>query len=169
VFVVAALAIGLGVGLSLSKSLSTTSSVEDTPAPVPTSAPGPNAPTSAPGPVIEPGNVAQCRQLLYPLSSKALDDPSLPQSQAFNWVTNETAVRSSADIETRYVTVTIYYSWGGEAWANQYNFLSQNNVCMWNDTGDNGILCTDGDITKLSLCKSITMHQIMSLFCSMSS
>lgn len=163
VLVVAALAIGIGVGVSSSKSSSTPSSVLDTPAQEPssgpTSAPGPVEPTSSSGPVVEPGNVTQFRELLYPLSGEALDDPQSPQARAFNWITSETVARSPEDIEARYVSATVYYSLGGEAWVSQYNFLSQNDVCTWNDAGDNGILCTDGDITELNLRKSIVIHQ----------
>jgi hypothetical protein len=53
----------------------------------------------------------------------------------------------------------LYYSLGGTSWAAQYNFLSEDDVCEWNDSQDenggthNGIFCTNGEITELSLCK----------------
>lgn len=181
VLAIAAIAIGLGVGLSSSKARSNPSSAispdaPDTPVIEPTSAPGTNTPGNAPssaptrapaGPIIEPGNVEQFRELLYPLSGQALTDPTSPQSQAFNWAVSDTTVRSPEDIEARYLAATIYYSLGGETWPNQYNFLSQDDVCMWNDVDDNGIICTDGEISELSLGKSIIRHQIMNPFCNM--
>lgn len=121
-------------------------------------------PTSTPtarGP-IEPGNEEQFRSLLVPLSGEdALDDSTSPQSQAFDWVLSDTTQREDEEIETRYVAATLYYSLGGAGWLNQYNFLSQNDVCEWNDSLNadggqlQGIFCTNGEITELRLRKWI--------------
>jgi hypothetical protein len=171
---VIAIGLGLGVGLSSSKSPSDASSgispdATDTPAIEPTSAPGTNTPQSEPpGPTVEPGNVEQFRELLYPLSGESLNDRTSPQFQAFSWAVSDTTVRSPEDIEARYLAATVYYSLGGETWPDQYNFLSLDDVCMWNDVDDKGIICTDGEISELNLGKSIIRHYIVSPFCSMS-
>jgi hypothetical protein len=173
VIIIAAVAIGLGVGLSSSTSPSNASSAispdaTDTPAIEPTSAPDTTTSTSVPtGPVIEPGNVEQFRELLYPLSGELLNDSTSPQSQAFIWAASDTTARSPEDIEARYLVATVYYSLGGETWGNQYNFLSLDDLCMWNDVDNNGIICTDGEISELFLGKSIIRHRIVSPFCRM--
>ena len=109
---------------------------------------------------IEPGNVEQFRVLLLPLSGDdVFDDSTSPQAQAFDWVVSDDSQRSAEEIKMRYVTATLYYSLGGTTWAAQYNFLSEGNVCEWNDSQDDnggthkGIFCTNGEITELSLCK----------------
>jgi hypothetical protein len=124
----------------------------------------PGTPTSTPterGP-IEPGNEEQFRNLLLPLSGEgALDNTTSPQSQAFAWVLSDVTQREDAEIETRYVAATLFYSLGGDAWLDTHNFLSQSDVCEWNDSLNEdggqlqGIFCTNGEITELRLRKSI--------------
>jgi hypothetical protein len=151
-----------------------------TPSDPPVSAPNASPPTAAPDPSgpavaqgtptstptergpIEPGNEAQFRSLLVPLSGEdALDDSTSPQSQAFEWVLSDATQREDEVIETRYVAATLYYSLGGAQWVNQHNFLSQNDVCEWNDSLNEdggkrqGIFCTYGAITELTMRKPI--------------
>jgi hypothetical protein len=48
-------------------------------------------------------------------------------------------------IKTRYVAALIYFAFKGPNWLQQFNFLSADNMCMWNqiDTDDRayGIEC----------------------------
>jgi hypothetical protein len=52
---------------------------------------------------------------------------------------------------------TLYYSTGGENWADQLNFLSEEDECTWNipfvET-TKGIMCDEnGNVAAVSLCK----------------
>jgi hypothetical protein len=106
--------------------------------------------------------------LLYPISGNDLTvgDADSPQVKAFAWVAEDNMVRgddSDEDIILRYVSAVVYYSLSGESWTNQYNFLSHDDLCSWNDgeTGTSGIICSDGQVFELRLGKC-TFNAIVS-------
>ena len=86
-----------------------------------------------------------------------VEDPNSPLVKAFIWTANDKAMRpDDSDDETilRYVSAVTYYSLGGESWTNQNNFLSQEDLCDWNDAQQSGIICENGEeIRELQLCK----------------
>lgn len=99
------------------------------------------------------------RRILVSLSGDSLDDESSPQFKALTWVSNTDPANTSVGItpietiKTRYVAAVIYYALGGESWTNQYNFLSEGDVCTWNQNSA-GISCNSGgSIITLRLCK----------------
>lgn len=113
---------------------------------------------------VPPEEIAYLYDLLYPISGDDLtvEDPDSPQVQAFVWVAEDSMVRgdgSDEDIILRYVSAVVYYSLSGENWTNQYNFLSHDDICSWNDaeTRTSGIICSDGEVFELQLGKCTLM------------
>lgn len=98
-------------------------------------------------------------RLIYPISGDGLlvEDPDSPLVKAFIWTASDKAARpDDSDDETirRYVSAVTYYTLGGESWTNQNNFLSQEDLCEWNDAQQSGIICeADKEIKELQLCK----------------
>ena len=110
------------------------------------------------------GNPTPLKSVLQPLSGDKLNDPSTPQYQAFNWIANDdTANLSPTDtpeetIKNRYVAALLYYAFGGTGWKEQYNFLSEGNICTWNQDGLDGLVygitCDSAEnVEVLRLCK----------------
>jgi hypothetical protein len=101
------------------------------------------------------------RSVLVPVSGERLDDPNSPQYQALNWIANEdpanvvVGLNATETIKQRYVAAVLYFALGGEGWANQYNFLTEDDICLWNQNDVSGIICssTPGGVQMLLLCK----------------
>ena len=144
--IVLALAIGLGVGLSGSSS-------SDSTTPVPVEMP------------LEPGSLEWYRDQLYPVSGEKLDDPESNQNKALRWVAMADDLMSTKEIEMRYVAAVLYFSLNGERWDNQYNFLSEDDVCKWHNE-ESGIFCVNGAFSELFLRTSI-MSKYFSSFSSL--
>ena len=85
-----------------------------------------------------------------PQSSGSLSNSAAPQFRALEWiVTTDMNVAGLSDDELlqRWMAVTLYYSFGGETWANSNFWLSNFNECGWN-----GITCdVNGGITGIAL------------------
>ena len=89
-----------------------------------------------------------------------LRDPSTPQYQAVWWLAFrdpanlDFSTASWDEIVGRYVAAVLYFSTGGASWRVQYNFLSGDPVCKWNDDGQGeikeGIVCEDDDAGKVT-------------------
>ena len=112
-----------------------------------------------------PKDIMYLFKLLYPISGDYLEvqDPESPLVKSFVWVAEDNKARpddSDEEIILRYVAAVVYYSLGGENWTNQNNFLSHDNLCMWNDAGATGIICNDG-IYELQLCKYPTRNVLL--------
>jgi hypothetical protein len=128
-------AIGAGVGIALSKP--------------PDEPPEPTDPLDA------------FRSVLDSVSEEGLDDPNSPQYQALTWIANEdpanttVGINDTETIKQRYVAAVLYFALGGKGWTNQYNFLSEDDICLWNQNNFSGISCgsTPGDVQTLRLCK----------------
>jgi Leucine-rich repeat (LRR) protein len=74
-------------------------------------------------------------------------DTELPSGKAFEWlVQNKTA---NPDLETmqnrtlvqRYALAAIYYSIGGDSWADNTNWLTSADICDWFSSADSGSGC----------------------------
>jgi hypothetical protein len=50
--------------------------------------------------------------------------------------------------ENRYFGALLWFSFGGETWIDQFDFLSVLDVCEWNN-GESGIFCDDDTGTSL--------------------
>jgi hypothetical protein len=95
--------------------------------------------------------------LLEPISGDKLFLEGSAQYQAFYWLLNEdpamldtTATRASTLIN-RYVLATLYYSTNGPGWIKDYNFLSDQHVCDWNNQGGQGVDCFSNGNDPLSV------------------
>uniref|UniRef100_A0A7S3P922 Disease resistance R13L4/SHOC-2-like LRR domain-containing protein n=1 Tax=Amphora coffeiformis TaxID=265554 RepID=A0A7S3P922_9STRA len=102
-------------------------------------------------------------------SRETLNDETTPQSQATLWLaeTDPRNVSFPADdadgyhFVTRYVLTTIYFALGGPTtWRSQFNFLTDNDICQWqeffssedDDVFQYGTVCgLNGEIETLSL------------------
>ena len=85
---------------------------------------------------------------------KTLDDETTPQRQAAFWLaeTDPRNVSLPADDDlngyhfvTRYILTTIYFALGGPTtWRFQFNFLTDNDICLWQDI----FTSEDGDVFR---------------------
>jgi len=103
--------------------------------------------------------VEQLSRLVRPISGEALEDSTSPQFQALEWIVNVDPAKLSVGhdsaqvIKQRYAVAVLYFAFGGKTWTEQYNFLSGDSVCLWNDD-EAGIQCNDSDeITSIRLRK----------------
>jgi hypothetical protein len=123
------------------------------------------------------GNTIEAFQaFLEPLSGEALSDQNSAQFKALDWIANVDRANLSVDatldetIKTRYVAATLYYALGGRTWAAQYNFLSEGDICRWNQADTYGlkygIICgSDGNVETLRLRKFQRKNELIaSLF-----
>ena len=65
------------------------------------------------------------------------DDPSSPQSLALEWLLNDTIALSENGVTdkvlVRYALAVFYYSTDGPNWKEDVKFLSESDVCGWNN------------------------------------
>ena len=140
---------GIGVGVAVSKKPPDQPDVPTQP------------PASSPTPVTT--RIEAFQILLTPISGELLSDTNSVQFQALNWLSNDDAasmtvgVDPEAAIKTRYVAAVLYYAFQGDMWTNKYNFLSQRDVCDWNQIffdGVRGLSCdADGTVKSIQLRK----------------
>ena len=111
-------------------------------------------PTSAPPPRPIPQDLTDLLSSVSFDSGVALSTPSTPQSDALNWLADNTNLQSYSN-ETkvqRYVLATLYYSTNGDNWYGNVGWLNDSNECTdwWNDA--EGPFCSsDGAIVELDL------------------
>ncbi|KAL3942303.1 MAG: hypothetical protein SGBAC_003476 [Bacillariaceae sp.] len=141
-----------------------------TPPPTPPPTPGPTRPPTppptrspvlpTPAPVLQTSAPTTNGALLSatrsrlivgtPQSGVSLADTASPQFRALDWMVQNDAniaIVSDADLIQRWTTITTYYSFGGETWANSNFWMSNFSECGWN-----GITCNvDGRITGIVL------------------
>ena len=110
---------------------------------------------------------------------EVLDDPASPQSKALNWLLTEDAAYINAEfgpgdedfLLQRYAVATLFYSTGGENWANDLRFMTPGvRECAWSDSGIDpqytiGISRCDaatGRIHEIRLCeiKVVCLHAV---------
>lgn len=83
-----------------------------------------------------------------------------PQSLALAWLSDDPITRSTGRATSvvleRYVLAVFYYSTGGSrgAWYDHFNFLSDADVCTWNDgtdtaNGGRGVFCSSDDMRTI--------------------
>jgi hypothetical protein len=120
------------------------------------------APSFSPLP-LDPPLFDELRSWIAPTSEDLLpfNDPSSPQSQALAWLYDDpismTPGRSTRTVLERYVLAVLYYTTSGPSW--RFDYLSRDDVCMWNEDGQtvesllavnstlqsNGVYCLDYD------------------------
>jgi hypothetical protein len=138
-------AVGIGVGVAVSKK--------------PPDDPNTQSPTLPPTPVTTRAQIFQ--GILEPISGEQLSHTDSPQFQALDWLANADAanltvgVDSDEAIKSRYVAAVLYYAFGGDNWLNKYRFLSERDICSWNQKfieGVHGLSCgTDGTVELFQL------------------
>ena len=77
-----------------------------------------------------------------------------PQYQAAAWIANEDPMphilpTSDRRLLQRWLMATFYFATSGDAWTNDYGFLSSEDECLWND-GMSGVFCT-GDMNLINI------------------
>jgi len=108
--------------------------------------------------VLEPEPVSPLPdliELLLPISpggGAALQTPSTPQSDALNWLANNTKIDSYSDKMKiqRYALATLYYSSSGNGWQYNTGWLSDEDECGWYNEAD-GPACLNGTVLALNL------------------
>lgn len=87
----------------------------------------------------------------------ALTDPNSPQSQALEWLRNNTNLESypvSRRLQ-RFSLATLYFATAGlQRWSNNQDWLSDVNECLWYSTVDKGLMdnvCAEDEYRILSL------------------
>jgi hypothetical protein len=81
------------------------------------------------------------------LDRRALSSPGTPQYEALNWLVYDDAANldfelivSPERLLERFVIELLYFSTGGESWADSLGFLSASPVCRWNEV-EKGVVC----------------------------
>jgi hypothetical protein len=89
-----------------------------------------------------------------------LTNPDTPEFEALNWLANIDSANLPIGatvkriLVERYTLALLYFSTGGSSWVNQYNFLSADTVCDWNDgefDGENGVFCIGAFANAISM------------------
>lgn len=96
----------------------------------------------------------------------AFTDPTSPQSRAVDWLRNDPITmsegRSTGTVLERYVLAVLYYATSGDNWFYPVDFLSDADICSWNEGFDYtvnwsefGVYClTDGKTVDLLILSS---------------
>jgi Leucine-rich repeat (LRR) protein len=157
------IAIGVGIGVFLlsgsKKSNTSNAAQKEVPVPVPTASPS-RDPKLA--------NLSAVSLATYDLicpvlvSCAGLLDLSAPQGRAFDWLVNKKDANPlleqipNATKIRRYALATFYFSTKGDSWANNTDWLSDKNDCVWFSTSASGQGCdiASTDFTALELDKN---------------
>jgi hypothetical protein len=102
------------------------------------------------------------REMLIPLSGiDSLSDSSSPQYAAMAWLADEDpaildlGVTPFNTISDRYIVVLLYFGTTGNGWRAQRDFLTETNICEWNDGGEGGafegIRCLNNEVVDIIL------------------
>jgi hypothetical protein len=111
-----------------------------------------------------PDPIEPFRDALVSISRERLDDKNSPQYQALDWIANDDPAKTSVGvndteiIKQRYVAAVLYFALAGKDWKNQYNFLSGDDICLWNQNELSGIICGSlkGNVESLNLSESLS-------------
>jgi hypothetical protein len=84
-------------------------------------------------------------------------DDGTEEFAALNWLANSDPanlpIHTTAKriLVERYTLALLYFSTSGTSWLNQYNFLSADTVCNWNDGIGNGVFCSGAFVNGISM------------------
>eukprot|EP00592_Proboscia_alata_P015579 CAMPEP_0194394034 /NCGR_PEP_ID=MMETSP0174-20130528/123631_1 /TAXON_ID=216777 /ORGANISM="Proboscia alata, Strain PI-D3" /LENGTH=852 /DNA_ID=CAMNT_0039189789 /DNA_START=100 /DNA_END=2654 /DNA_ORIENTATION=+ len=83
-------------------------------------------------------------EIFVPISGEeSLKNETSPQYLAMDWIVNHDeanmALKDEDKIVQRYILAVLYYSTQGKNWNNQCNFLSEKDVCDWNEFTNSAI------------------------------
>lgn len=151
----------------------TPSPTEGTPSPVMprVDTPSPTM-TTTESPVMPP-DTSEAKAHLSQISGSAIDNPTSPQYKAYRWLRNEDPANLDLDnmpvkaLEQRYIAAVLYFSTKGKFWDNSYNFLTELDVCEWQDKETSkGIQCDlEGSIDEIVISTSDLLARAL-LWCS---
>ena len=82
-------------------------------------------------------SISTAMEIFVPISGEeSLKNETSPQYLAMDWIVNHDGanitLKEEDKIIQRYVLAVFYFSTQGKNWKNQYNFLSDKDVCDWN-------------------------------------
>ena len=124
---------------------------------------------TCPGESFNGNTIEAFQSVLESLSGGQLNDENSPQFKALTWIVNNDTANLSVGatpvetIRARYVAAVLYYGFGGDDWTEKYNFLSEGDICTWNQA-DFGIICgSDGSVDTLRLCKFRRVNPLTTL------
>ena len=114
-----------------------------------------NSPDDSPRPAPTPpptNRQSTIEDFLNQISGESLRDPRTPQSSARRWIRFQDEAKltlvtdGSSRVMQRYALATLYYSTGGEAWADNTGYLTGEHECTWK-----GVVCVDNSVTEIHL------------------
>jgi hypothetical protein len=115
--------------------------------------PTPNTPTQPPSqPPSE--DLFTLISSFSPGSANALNNPSSPQSKAFDWLSGNQFLAQYTKVKKlqRYVLAVLYYSANGGNWRNSELWLSDIDECDWyTSEAENGICNSQGQLDEIDL------------------
>ena len=112
------------------------------------------APTPFPGPPIASSPLSDLLLSVSPRLRASLGDPTTPQAQAFQWLSNDTNLGLYSDLQTiqRFALATFYYSTNGDDWTRNDGWLSDDDECTWFTSSTNLQPCNEtGSFVNLEL------------------
>ena len=89
--------------------------------------------------------------------SNSLNEMSSPVFKAYDWMLRNDSISlqetSSEMLKERFVLAILYFATGGAQWNQKLNFLSAENICNWNNSGEKhdlsvGVFCDGQSRTK---------------------
>ena len=85
----------------------------------------------------------------------ALSTPFTSEQKAFVWLsslsTGQLDLCRPYEVVQKYVLALLYYATNGENWNLQLDFLTNDDVCSWNDGSNTGVFCEDDKVTVSSV------------------
>jgi hypothetical protein len=131
---------------------------DQTPNPGTVSNPQPSTP-----PTTElPNRVSALQERLLPIFGDLVSDQSTPQFEALSWLAESDPANLPVEstplstLQQRFILATLYFATNGESWTQQYNFLTETDICNWNDETLNGVTCDEVDHISIVLGKYFT-------------
>jgi hypothetical protein len=128
--------------------------------------------TTQPDDTMQPARlVALQEKLAVAFDDKLFNDANSAQYRDLEWLALEDPLQPDLDsipfqtLKNQYIIVLLYYSTNGQKWKkNQYSFLSNTSVCVWNKKHemtpidvvvDEGVHCdpTDEEVTVVQFSK----------------
>ena len=108
-------------------------------------------------PTKPPPRMESLLALIEPLTGETVKSVGTPQYMAVDWLVNADPLQMDFDernldeVLDRYVCATLYYATGGGNWNKDYNFMSEENICLWHVPGAApgehapGVQCNDNN------------------------
>lgn len=107
--------------------------------------------------------LSSLHERLSPIFGDLLSDESTPQFAALQWLSDTDPANLPventplATLQKRFILATLYFATNGASWTQQYNFLTEGDICSWNDGGLQGVRCDETDYIHIELGKCIVI------------